>query len=160
MLNYRYLFLKELPFFGLLAFLATKIITVFYIFIHNLMVVEQWPYSLVFRNQNIAKNLENLISPIILAPLFETLIFCVIVSRFCKKLKITAYYFIFISSALFATYHLLGAGKGWYTFSYTFVVGVIFAYFYNKQNEKYGENLAYFYTALVHSISNGLSAYI
>ncbi|WP_448546455.1 CPBP family glutamic-type intramembrane protease [Thalassotalea fusca] len=160
MLNYRGILIKELPFYALLAFITTKIIKASYIFIHNTMVSEQWSYSLVFRNQNVIKNLETLISPIIFAPLFETLIFCVIVFRICKKVKITNYYFILISALLFSSYHLFREGAGWYTLTYTFVVGLILAHCYNKQHKKYGENKAYIFTSIVHSISNGLIAHI
>tara|TARA_R110002126_G_scaffold23530_1_gene82367 strand:- start:778 stop:1113 length:336 start_codon:yes stop_codon:yes gene_type:complete len=91
--------------------------------------IEQWPYSLLLRNEDVDKNIGNLISPIILAPIFETV-------------------------------HLLGEGKGWYTFSYTFVGGVIFAYFYNKQHENHSENIAFMTTVLLHLIINGLIAYV
>ena len=61
---------------------------------------------------------------------------------------------------IFETVHLLGEGKGWYTFSYTFVGGVIFAYFYNKQHENHSENIAFMTTVLLHLIINGLIAYV
>jgi membrane protease YdiL (CAAX protease family) len=158
--KYRDLLLIELPFYAVLVFLTTKFITTLYILIHNTMESEQWSYSLIFRNQNIVKNFENILSPIILSPLFETLFFCVLLYRLCKKIKITNVYFIFVSGAVFGAYHLLKDSSGWYTFSYTFVAGLVFAYCYNKQNNKHGENKAYIFTSFVHALGNGLNIYI
>jgi membrane protease YdiL (CAAX protease family) len=160
MVNLRVLELKQLLFYAVLTFFSTKLITFLYIYIHNSIESNQWGYSLLFRNQNIEKTLGNLLSPLVLAPVFETLVFCVLISFLCKKIKITGKYFIFISAILFGVYHLLQVGSGWYRFSFTFFAGIIFAYCYYKQEKKYGENIAFIFTLCVHSFSNALSAFI
>ncbi|ARD46416.1 CPBP family intramembrane glutamic endopeptidase [Colwellia sp. PAMC 21821] len=160
MVNFKVFELKKLLFFSVLTLFSTKLITTLYIFIHNSMVTKQWSYSLVFRNQNIDKTIDNLLSPLVFSPIFETIGFCVIISYLCKKIKITGLYFVLISAALFGSYHLIQVGSGWYRFTFTFFAGVVFAYCYYKQEKKHGINIAFIFTTLVHSLSNALNAFI
>tara|TARA_R110002012_G_C11584828_1_gene605689 strand:- start:515 stop:1039 length:525 start_codon:yes stop_codon:yes gene_type:complete len=154
--KYRYFFLKELPLYSLIVFVSAKVIKAAYILLHNLLEHEQWPFLLLFRSQDLLGNIEKLTSLLVLAPLFETLFFCVIVYRICSKVKISDCYYIIVSASLFSFFHLLRDGSGWYTLAYTFVGGVVFAYFYNKQKAKYNESVAYIFTSLVHFLANFL----
>jgi len=160
MLNLRVFEFKKLLFFSVLTLISTKLTTTIYIFIHNSMVTKQWAYSLVFRNQNIDKTINNLLSPLVFAPIVETIVFCVFISYLCKKVNLTGGYFILISAVLFGSYHLFQVGSGWYRFTFTFFAGVIFAYCYYKQEKKHGINIAFLFTICVHSLSNALNAFI
>ena len=150
-------FIKELPLFAFLNYILAKFVTVVFIFIHNQLETKQWSYALLWRNLHIEKNLNNLISPLLMAPLLETLVFCVIIWRLCQKFRCNGFVFIMISASLFSPYHLFGDGKGIYTLVYTFVGGCIFAYVYQQKIQKYKEDTAFICTALVHSLSNFLS---
>lgn len=154
--KYKYFFLKELPLYSLIVFVSAKVIKAAYILLHNLLEHEQWPFLLLLRSQDLLGNFEKLTSLLVLAPLFETLFFCVVVYRICFKVRISGFYYIIVSASLFSCFHLLRDGLAWYTLAYTFVGGVVFAYFYNKQKAKYNESVAYIFTSLVHSLTNFL----
>lgn len=154
--KYRYFFLKELPLYSLFVFVSAKVIKAVYILLHNLLEQEQWPFLLLLKSQDLLGNTDKLILILVLAPLFETLLFCVIVYRICAKVKISGCYYIIVSASLFSFAHLLRDGSVWYTLVYTFVGGGVFAYFYNKQKTKYTESVGFVFTSLVHSLANFL----
>lgn len=160
MLNLKNLKLKELLFYAFLIFFSTKLITVFYIFIHNISASTPWSYALIFSNQDINKTINILLSPLIFAPLFETLIFCVLINYLCQKVKLRGHYFIIISAVLFALFHLLQENSAWYRFSFTFIAGIILAYCYEKKIDKYGKDHAFIFTAFIHSFSNAFTVFI
>jgi membrane protease YdiL (CAAX protease family) len=160
MVSLRVFEFQKVLFFSALTLFSTKLITTLYIFIHNSIESKKWAYALVFRNQNIDKTISNLLSPLVFAPVIETLIFCVFISSLCKKINLTGIYFVLISAVLFGSYHLFQVGSGWYRFTFTFFAGVIFAYCYYKQEKKHDINIALIFTTCVHSLSNALNAFI
>jgi hypothetical protein len=152
---------KEVFAYGMLCYFSTKVVKAIYIFAHNINEEKQWSYSLLFRNFHIDKSINDLISPIIFAPIIETLVFCTLIFFICKKIKLPGWLFILISAAIFSPYHLFREGSGSYTLMYTFVVGLILAHNYNRQYIRTkSHDKAFITTFFVHSISNLLSAYL
>ncbi|NQZ23254.1 MAG: CPBP family intramembrane metalloprotease [Colwellia sp.] len=161
MLKLRFTILKDVLFYGILCYLSTKVIKALYIFTHNFFEEKHWSYSLLFRNFHIDKNINNLMSPIIYAPVIETLIFCTLIFFVCKKVKLLGWPFILVSAALFSPYHLVRDGAGSLTLMYTFSGGLIFAHLYNRQYIRTKlQSYAYFSTVLAHSISNLFTVYL
>jgi len=159
--NLRFGIFKEMFSYGLLCYLSTKIIKAIYIFTHNIYEDKQWSYSLLFRNFHIDKNVNNLVSPIIYAPVIETLIFCTFIFFICKKIKLSGWPFILISAAIFSPYHLFRDGSGSLTLMYTFAVGLILAHNYNKQYIRTKlHKKAFATTVFAHSFSNLLTVYL
>tara|TARA_Y100000296_G_scaffold35395_1_gene41024 strand:+ start:239 stop:724 length:486 start_codon:yes stop_codon:yes gene_type:complete len=151
----------EVLIFSVLSFIATKAITLFYIALHNNFEEEQWSYSLIFRNMHIEKTWSMLVSPVILAPIIETLVFCVLLFKVSARLRFHGYVFVFLSASLFAPYHLTRDGAGEYTLAYTFIGGLIFASFYLRRIKYSGSEMkAFALTSMVHAIYNLLVTYI
>lgn len=147
--------------FSFLSFAAAKTIKLFYITLHNHLEQDQWSYWLAFRNWDIEKTWPMLVSPILLAPIFETLIFCVVLYRICAKLKLHGYGFVLLSAVIFALFHFIREGAGIYTLVYSFTGGSIFALFYVRQLKHSGnESKTFVLTSLVHAICNLMLAFI
>ena len=153
---------KTLPVYVLANYLILKLLLVGYIFIHNMRNVEQGYYHIFFNNSSIELSLGTLISPLILAPLFETLFFCVLLYRFFKWLNPRNFFILFIisSACMFSIFHLINEGPRVFTILYTLLGGIIFAHCYKTQYVKYGENKAYLSTSIVHSLANILNILI
>lgn len=158
-MNFKFFF-RELPFFSVLAYVLMKLITFFYIYAHNYYQVEQWPYALLWRNQDIEKSFMLLLSPLLLAPVIETLFFCVGIWHLCQKLRLHRFFFIISSAGVFGAYHLFGEGKGIYTFMYTFAGGCVFAYVFQQKIQQHKEMTAFICVVLVHALANFLSVMI
>ena len=151
----------EVLIFSLLSFISTKTVTLLYIALHNHFEEEQWPYSLIFQNMHIEKTWSALVTPVVLAPIFETLVFCALLFEICTKLKFHRNIFVFLSAFLFAPYHLFREGAAEYTLAYTFTAGLILAIFFVRRIKESGnEDRAFILTSLVHVNHNLLVSYI
>ena len=151
----------ELIYLSFICVVATRLIKAAFILVHNIVEDEQWTYIQVFNNFQHTKTWAVLLSPVFIAPLIETLLFCSFLHKIITKLKLGNWLFIAASSLLFGAYHLLGEGHSTYSFAYTAVCGFIFAFFYCRVLNRFErDTTAYFLTSLLHSMSNLISAFV
>ncbi len=140
-----------------IGFFLVKIITLVYVFAHNFFEFEQWSYSLIWSMWGV--EVTDYFSPLVFGPLFETFIFCVILSSLLITYFANKWVFIILSASSMASYHLfLIPGTGYFTLMYTFSLGLLYAVLFWKYKEKYKTGIAFLITALSHSFYNLLAS--
>jgi hypothetical protein len=145
--------IKDILVYSFLTFVIVRFVKFIYIYIHNLFENYKWPYiQLIFGT--IELNLNILLSVLILSPIFETIFLYLF---FYKKFFNTKYQ-ISIFATLFGFYHFLSLGL--YGFWYSFFIGIIFAYQYQKNNISLGRDIAFRRSLLTHVLYNVISVQI
>jgi len=143
--------IKNIFLYSILTFVVVRLIKYIYIAIHNFSEEQQWPYIyLIFEgNPNIDFNI--MLTGLILAPIFETLM----LHFFFLKTSISPKYQILVFAMLFALYHYITMGL--YGALYTFMVGIIFAYQYHSNCVNNEKEVAIKRAVLTHALVNAVS---
>ena len=145
--------IKDIISFSLLTLIIVRLVKFIYIFIHNLFEDDKWPYiQLIFGT--IEFNYTVLLSGLILSPIFET----IFLYLFFFKKFFNVKYQITIFATLFGLYHFLSLGL--YGLIYTFLVGMIFAFQYQKNSFNLGRDIAFRRSLLTHILYNAISILI
>ncbi|MBT4860099.1 MAG: CPBP family intramembrane metalloprotease [Gammaproteobacteria bacterium] len=101
-----------------------------------------------------------MISPLLMAPLFETSIVCYFLFRIYKKYNLQRWAifrqwgFIIPSAVIFSLLHLIIPGAGYYRLGYTFIGGLLLAHLFLTTVKTHDINKAFWTTVLSHSFFN------
>lgn len=145
--------LKNIIFYSVLTFTAIRVVKLIYIFAHNIIEQQQWPYIKLAFGGNPEINFNFVLSSLILAPILETLfLYLFFIKRFkFPKCQIIAF------SIFFALYHYFSMGL--YGALYTFIAGLILAFQYHNNLIASNKEVAIRRGILTHSLVNSLSAF-
>ena len=121
--------------FSIIAYIVVKILSVAYIFAHNIFEPEQWPYTYIWSMYGV--EVTDYFSPLIFGPVVETIVFCVMLSYLLAKYFQSKWVFILFSASTIAPYHLIASDSGSFTLMYTFSLGLLFAFIFWKYKQKY-----------------------
>ncbi len=143
--------------YSVISFFIVKFITLAYVFSHNIIECEQWSYTLIWSMWGV--EVTDFFSSLVFAPIFETAIFCVILSSLLITYFANKWIFIILSASTFAPYHLLLIpGTGYFTLIYTFSLGLLLAFLFWKYKQKYNAGIAFLITTITHSFYNLLAS--
>jgi hypothetical protein len=144
---------------GSLSFLCAKALTLVYIGANSFLFGRETPLLVLYSNLGRAWTSAELMAPLVLSPLTETLIFGA-VWVIWKRTKLGALWLLLPSAALFAAYHLIIPGPHFYRVSVAFVGGLFLAEAFRRNGMRFNGVTGFAACALTHSCYNGFIAVV
>jgi len=144
---------------GSLAFLSAKAVTLLFIGANNFVFGRETPLAVVYSNFGHVWRFSDLVAPLLLSPLTETLIFGAVWAIW-SRMKVGGVWFLLPSTTLFAAYHLIIPGPHVYRVSIAFVAGLYCAEAFRRNGIRFNGSVGYVASVLVHSLYNALTALV
>ncbi|WP_077339709.1 CPBP family intramembrane glutamic endopeptidase [Pseudocolwellia agarivorans] len=144
--------IKKIAYFTALSLITAIVYKFIYIIIANLFILKDpIPLNMMFES-GYQISLSRYISSILVAPIFETAIFIILIHVVTNKLNDSRLFFILCSSLLFGIYHF--PTGGWFLTISTFLGGIIFAWSYHYFRNKLIKDHAAYAVILIHMLFN------
>lgn len=142
---------KDIFYFLLLSVFISIAYKLTYVTIANTIYDASIPYSSLFISQY-KLTLGKYFSSLLLAPVFETAIFVVLIHKMIRKFTDSIVIYTLVSASLFSLYH--APSGGYFIIISTLIVGVVWARSYLHFYNKLSSNNAAFAVITLHSLYN------
>ena len=141
------------------AIVASKALALLFLVIYNTLAAKPVPYSLAITTANRLKLLpqQKVLEILVVAPLFETAVFIVLIWKLMPKAKRHPRVFIAVSTLAFAALHIfVGLGSS----INALIIGIFFASLFLKYEDRSPTVVAYWIVSLTHSLYNLLATFV